>query len=54
MKAKWSNLEDTVDMVYINNGVQYMITIIFVGSYKDHHVIGAIEKEKNKSSGQAA
>lgn len=51
MKANWSNLEDTVGMVYVHIGAQYMLAIIFVGSYKKHQVIEAIEKEKIKALG---
>lgn len=54
MKANWNNLEGTVGMVYVHIGVQYMISVIFVGSYKKHQVIEAIELGKNKSSRQAA
>lgn len=46
MKANWSNLEDTVGLVYVHTGVRCMISIISVGSYKKHQVIEAVELEK--------
>lgn len=39
-------------MLYFHIGVQYMISTVFVGSYKEHHVIGTIEMEKIKALGR--
>lgn len=47
IKAKWSKLKDTVGMVRVHTGIQYITSIIFVGSYKNHQVIEAIEKENS-------